>query len=544
MLKRLKRNINIFSVISVAAALLIILPMLNILVEILTPPSDAWIHIRENLLNAYIVNTVIMIAFVAVFSALIGLFSAYIITRFEFKGRKLLSWFLILPLAMPSYIAAYVYADMVSYTGTLSRFFRMINLPLRINMMNINGAIFIFVLTLFPYVYMLVRSALSKQSASFSENARLLGANKFVVFFRVVLPLLRPALVAGTLLVVLETLNDYGVVAYFNVRVFSFAIFNAWFSLGDTVAAIRLSAVLMILVFAIIFIERFIRGKRRYTLHVKGRPIERIPLKGWQKLFIPMVLWTIMAFAFFIPLFQLIYYATLTFKDVFSLEFIFLVINSLTLALSATLITVFIALMLANYNRGVKNQFKKGLLKVTNLGYAIPGAVIAIAVMIFIQDIDRSLYPLYRLFNPDSGRLVISSTLAMLTFAFVLRFMAIGYNSIEASYDKIGEKYTEASYSLKAGKIRTLLSVDLPLIKHGLISASIIVFIDVIKELPLTLILRPTNYNTLASEVFRYAREEMLQESAVPALVLIAVGTLAIYFLTHYKKKGVPVNVR
>ncbi len=544
MLKRLKRNINLFSVISVAAALLIILPMLNILIEILTPPSDAWIHIRENLLNTYIINTVIMIAFVAVFSALVGLFSAYIVTRYEFKGRKLLSWFLILPLAMPSYIAAYVYADMVSYTGTLSRFFRMINLPLRINIMNINGAIFIFVLTLFPYVYMLVRSSLSKQSASFSENAKLLGANKFIVFFRVVLPLLRPALVAGTLLVVLETLNDYGVVAYFNVRVFSFAIFNAWFSLGDTVAAIRLSAVLMILVFAIIFIERFLRGKRRYTLHVKGRPIERVPLRGWQKIFFPMFLWGIMAFAFFIPLFQLIYYATMTFSDVFGLEFIFLIINSLTLAISATLITVFIALMLANYNRGVKNQFKTGLLKVTNLGYAIPGAVIAIAVMIFIQDIDRTLYPLYRLINPDSGRLVISSTLAMLTFAFVLRFMAIGYNSIEASYDKIGEKYTEAAYSLKAGKIRTLLSVDLPLIKHGLISASIIVFIDVIKELPLTLILRPTNYNTLASEVFRYAREEMLQESAVPALVLISVGSLAIYFLTHYKKKGVPINVR
>ncbi len=544
MLKRLKRNINIFSVISVAAALLIVLPMLNILIEILSPASDAWKHIRTNLLNDYITNTLVMIGFVAVFSALVGLYSAYIITRYEFKGRKLLSWVLILPLAMPSYIAAYVYADMVSYTGTLSRLFRMMNLPFRLNIMNMPGAIFIFVLTLFPYVYMMVRSSLSKQSASFSENARLLGANKIRIFFKVILPLLRPALVAGTLLVVLETLNDYGVVAYFNVRVFSFAIFNAWFSLGDTVAAIRLSAVLMVLVFVIIVAERMLRGKRRYTIHVKGRPVNRVPLKGWQKVVFPGLLWLIMAFAFFIPLLQLIYYATLTFTDVFGLQFIYLIINSLTLAISATLITVFVALMLANYNRGVKNPFKKGLLKVTNLGYAIPGAVIAIAVMIFIQDIDRLLYPVYQIFNPNTGRLVISSTLFMLTFAFVLRFMAIGYNSIEASYDKVGEKFTEASYALRAGKLRTLLTVDLPLIKHGLISASIIVFIDVIKELPLTLILRPTNYNTLASEVFRYAREEMLQESAVPALVLISVGSLAIYFLTHYKKKGVPINVR
>ncbi len=544
MLSRIKRNINVFSVISVIAALLIVIPMLNILLEVLSPPSAAWVHIRENLLNAYIRNTLLLIGFVAVFSALLGLFSAYVVSRFEFRGRNLLSWMLILPLAMPSYIAAYIYADMFSYTGTIARFMRSANIPLRVNMMNLSGAIFIFTMTLFPYVYMMSRSALSSQSASFSENARLLGANRFRVLSRVVLPLLRPALVAGTLLVVLETLNDYGVVAYYNVRVFSFAIFNAWFSLGDTTAAIRLSGVLMLIVFAIIFIERAIRGKRQYSMHVKGKPVEPKKLRGISAFIVPATLWLIMALAFFIPLAQLFYYASLTFSDVINANFIFLIINSLTLAITATAITVFVALMLANYNRGTKNRFKKGLLKVTNLGYAIPGAVIAIAVMLFVHGIDRTLYPVYRLFNPDTGRLVISSTLIMLTFAFVLRFMAIGYNSIEASYDKVGEKFTEASYSLRAGKLRTLLTVDVPMIKHGLISAAIIVFIDVIKELPLTLILRPTNYNTLASEVFRYAREEMLQESAVPALVLIGVATFAIYYLTHYNKKGVAANVR
>ncbi len=544
MLSRLRRNVNIFSVVSVIAAVLIVVPMLNIITEIFSTPTPAWIHIRDNLLRGYIVNTLILVGFVAVFSALLGLFGAYMVTRFEFKGRKLLSWFLILPLAMPSYIAAYAYADMFSYTGTIARFFRRLNLPIIINMMNMEGAIFIFTLTLFPYVYMLTRSALSKQSAAFSENARLLGANKIRTFMRVVLPLLRPALVAGTLLVVLETLNDYGVVAYYNVRVFSFAIFNTWENLGDTQAAIRLSGVLMLLVFAIIFIERMIRGKRQYSIHVKGRPIPRIPLKGWQRFVLPSILWIIMILAFFLPLAQLIYYATLTFTDVFNMGFIFLIINSLTLAITATLLTVIIALMLANYNRGTQNNFKKGLLKITNLGYAIPGAVIAIAVMIFFIDIDHALFPLYRLIDENSPRLVLSSTLIMLTFAFVLRFMAIGYNSIEASYDKVGTKFTEASYSLKASKLKTLLQVDIPMIKHGLISAAIIVFIDVIKELPLTLILRPTNYNTLASEVFRFAREEMLQESAVPALVLIFISSTLIYILTHYKKKEVPINVR
>jgi len=543
MFKRLRRNTNLFSVTSILAGLLIIIPMLNILTEVMTPASDAWLHIRRVLLQRYIVNTLVLIGLVAVFSALVGLFAAYIVTRYEFKGRKLLSWFLILPLAVPSYIAAYVYADMLSYTGTFSRFLRAGNIGLTIDIMNMSGAVFIFVMTLFPYVYMLTRSALQKQNAAFLENARLLGASRAEAFYSVVLPLLRPALVAGTLLVVLETLNDYGVVAYFNVRVFSFAIFDAWFRLGDTVAAIRLSAILMIIVFAIIFIERLIRGKRRFSGNAKPKPVPRMPLSGPWRFILPGLLWVIMALGFFIPLAQLLYYASLTFTDVFNTGFVFLVINSLTLAITATLITVFVALMLANYNRGRKSSFKHALLKITNLGYAIPGAVIAVAVMLFFIDLDHMFYPLYRLINPESARLILTASLAMLTFAYVLRFMAIGYNSVEAAYDKVGEKFTEAAYSLKTSKLKTLLKVDLPLIKTGLISAAIIVFIDVIKELPLTLILRPTNYDTLASSVFRYAREEMLQESSVPALVMILISSLLIFFLTH-QKKGVTANVR
>ncbi len=544
MLKALRHRTSIFSVISIIAALLIVVPMLNILIELFSPTSSAWEHIRTNLLSGYIINTVVLIVFVAVFSAALGLFSAVMVTRYEFKGRRVLSWFLILPLAIPSYIAAYIYADMVSYTGTIGRFLRFLNMPFSVDIMNMGGAVFIFVITLYPYVYMITRASLTRQSASFSENAQMLGASPVRTLFTVIIPLLRPAVVAGTLLVVLETLNDYGVVAYLNVRVFSFAIFDAWFRLGDTVAAIRLSAVLMVIVFMVIFIERILRGKRRYAANVKTRPLERKTLKGWQRIVLPGALWVVMALGFFIPLAQLLYYASMTYAEVLSLDLLFLVINSLTLAVGATLLTVFVALMLANYNRTHQSRLKHGLLKITNLGYAIPGAVIAIAVMIFFIDIDHALYPVYQRINPSAGRLVLSGSLVMLVFAFVLRFMAIGYNSIESAYDKIGTTYTEAAYSLSASKWRTLLTIDIPLIKHGLISAMIIVFIDVIKELPLTLILRPTNYDTLASAVYRYAREEMLQESAVPALIMIFVSSALIYFLTHYKQKGVSADVR
>jgi len=542
--RRLKHHVNLFSLISVLTGLLIVVPMLNILFEIMNPGNETWLHIREHLLMGYVINTLILIGLVAVFSALIGFLSAYVVTRFEFKGRALLSWMLILPLAIPSYIAAYVYADMLSYTGTFSRALRSLHVSHDFNIMSMSGAVFIFVMTLYPYVYMMVRSALSKQSAAFIENARLLGAGKFRQFFQVVLPLVRPALVAGTLLVVLETLNDYGVVAYFNVRVFSFAIFDAWERLGDVGAAIRLSAVLMVIVFVVIFLERFLRGRRRYHLHVKGRPIQRKTLKGINRFILPGALWLMMLLGFFIPLFQLLYYARLTYRTVLNISFVYLTINTLSLAITATLIIIALATILANFNRGNQTAFKKSLLKITNLGYAIPGAVIAIAVLVFFIDIDHRLYPLYRLFNENTARLVLTSTLSMLVFAYVLRFMAIGYNAIEAAYDKVGEKFTEASYSLGHSKLSTLFRIDVPLIKGGLISAAIIVFIDVIKELPLTLILRPTNYDTLATQVFRYAREEMLQETAVPSLMIILIATLLIYGLTHQKKKDVRFHVR
>ncbi len=543
MLRRIKSKLNLFTVTSIIAGLLIIIPLLNIFVELTAPASDAWIHIRTYLLGRYLRNTFVLIFYVSILSASLGFFAAYVITRYEFKGRKLLSWMLILPLAVPSYIMAYVYGDMTSYSGTVSRFFRSIGYDGYINVMTMQGAVIIFTLTLYPYVYMMVRSALQKQSASFIESARLLGASKWKVFWRVVLPLARPALVAGTLLVVLETLNDYGLVEYFNVQVFSFAIFNAWFSFGDVISAIRLSAILMLIVFGIVFLERAIRGRRRYNLHSKTRPVERVELKNSQKIY-PVLLWMVLAFGFVIPVLQLLWFTRFANNTLFNIEMMYLIVNSISIAVFATFIIVVIAIMLANFNRGRASSFKKSWLKITNLGYAIPGAVLAIAVHMFFIDLDHMFYPLYRFVNPETGRLVLSLSLSMLVFAYVLRFMAIGYNSIEASYDKIGESFTEAAYALKSSKIKTLWTIDLPLIKTGLLSAAIIVFIDIIKELPLTLILRPTNYNTMATIVHEYASDEMLIEASIPALVLIAVASLMIYILTHAKQKRGAANVR
>lgn len=542
-MQRIFSALNIFNIASFLLALMMGLPLLNILLGVFEAPSAAWIHIRENLLFTTIINTLSLLSWVAILAALMGTFAAIVVTRYEFKGRQLLSWLLVIPLAIPAYILGYVYADMVSFTGTVTRFFRTLGLDLSLNVMSLRGAAFIFSLSLYPYVYMIVRSALNKQSASFSESARTLGLSPLNVFWRITVPLLRPAMVAGTFLVLLETLNDYGLVSYFNIRVFSFAIFDAWFRLGDLNAAIRLAAILLLLVLSLVIIERLLRGNRRYTMDIRSRPIKRLSLKGYQKIF-PTLLWSLLTLAMFIPLLQLLYYAFLTWQRTLNLQLLYVIINSISLALVVTVVIVTSALLLINANRGKKSLQKNAMIRFTTLGYAIPGAVIAVAVLVSFVWLDEQFNPLYQILFSDSRRLILTGSIMMLGFAMVLRFMAIGYSNLEAQYDKIGERFTTASYTLNHGKLKTLFKVDIPLLKGGLLAAFIIVFIDVLKELPLTLILRPTNYDTLASLVYTYAREEMIQETAIPSLVLIGLASIAVYILTHVNVKKGDLDVR
>jgi iron(III) transport system permease protein len=365
----------------------------------------------------------------------------------------------------------------------------------------------------------------------------MLGASKWRSLFKITLPLLRPALVAGSLLVILETLNDYGLVHYFNVRVFSFAIFNAWFSLGDVASAIRLSAYLMAIVFGVILIERFLRGRRRFQMNVRSKRILRKKLKTSHQVIVLSILLFILLIGFILPVVQMIWYMLLTFSNTLRPELFYASYNTIANAMIAAFIIVLIALVMANFNR-LKNrsQMSKIWVRLSNLGYAIPGAVIAVAVHLFFVDLDRLLLPIYKLFNPNTSTLLITMSLFTLIFSYVLRFLSIGFNAIESQYEKTGDKFTESAYLLGSSKLEALIKIDLPLIYPGLITAFILVFIDILKELPLTLILRPTNYNSLSTLVYVYVRNEMIQESALPSLILILIAGSLIYIVTHYKK--------
>ena len=537
MFNKLKGRVNIFTVVTIVAAILILLPLSNVFTNIFTKPTTEWVHIRTHLLAEYIKNTVLLILLTATMSSVLGFISAYFVTFYDFVGRKLFSWIMVLPLAIPSYILAFTYSDMFSYTGSISRFLRKLGMNEPIDVMSLFGAAVIFSLTLYPYVYLTVKSSLQKNSSIYIENAKMLNASKAKIFTKITLPLTRPAIVAGTLLVILETLNDFGVVKYYGVRVFSFAIFDAWYRLNSIQSAMRLSGILMLIVFLVIIVEKLLRGKRRFTSSVKSPPIVRQKLSKKKQGVVITILSIIFLISFFIPMIEMLFNFFDTYHIILELEMIYIIINTVTLTLVATALTIFIALMIANFNRTSKAKYKAPLLKITNLGYSIPGAIIAVTVIIFFVDVDHLLRPVYELFNFDK-RLVLTTSIAILLFAYILRFLTIGFNNIESTYDKIGTKYTEASYTLRKSKMKTLLKVDIPLIKGGMISAFIIVFIDVIKELPLTLILRPTNYDTIATRIYTYASDEMIQEASGPSLLLILISCIMIYALTHRKRGG------
>ncbi|WP_018247417.1 ABC transporter permease [Orenia marismortui] len=536
--RNLKSLFNIWSVSSFIIIMLVLIPNANILLNIFEPVNENWNHIKEYLLQDYIVNSTILVLFTGIFSILIGLIPAWLISQYEFPFRDFFKWALILPLAIPPYIGAYTYNGMLNYTGILQTTLRSMGIsvnPAYFDIMNSSGAIFIYTIFLFPYVYIITRSFLSKQSASLVEAARTLGKGPLQIFWHVILPISRGAIVAGVSLVILEVLNDYGVVKYFGIPTFSTAIFKTWFSMGDLNSAVRLSALLMVFVFGVLLIENFSRGGKRYSYSTtKVRPISRIKLSGIKAFLVSALCSSIFAIGFLIPTAQLLHWVWLSYAKVLDIDFLILSFNSIFVALFTSILIVVISIIVANTVRISDNIFSKIYSKIAILGYSIPGAVIAVGVLLFFLGLDNIIY---------SGNLVLTSTILMLVFAYIIRFLAIGYNSVESGFDKVGKSFFEASRTLGIGITETFFKVDLPMIKPAISSAFLLALIEILKELPLTLILRPFNFDTLATKAFEYASDEMIHEAAISSIIIIFICSLAIYGIHKLSVKRGAKNV-
>lgn len=540
-MQRRLANVNMWTVSAAIIMILLFLPNLTIVTGIFSPANENWAHMKEFVLGSFIKTSLILISITALLTIFIGLSLAWLIAQYQFPLRKFLKWALILPLSIPPFIGAYTYHGIVNYTGviqtTLRDRFELDLNPTFFDIMNLPGAIFIYTMFLYPYVYTITRIFLSQQSASLIESARMLGKGPWRTFFQVVIPISRVSIIGGASLVVLEVLNDYGVVKYFGIQTFTTAIFQTWFGLGDIESSIKLAASLMGFVILILMIEKLLRGRRQYSYSTtKVRPLPLIQLSGWKAFIATGYGLLILSLGFFIPIIQLIDWMFLTLGTIPMGEFLTYVKNSVTVAgISAFAIIVF-ALIVGNFSRLVHGKVAKLLPKLTILGYSIPGAVIAVAVVTAFIALDRFLAPLYQMLGVGTT-LVLSVSLTMLISAYIIRFFAIGYNSIESGYDKIGTDFRDASRLLGVGLTKTFFKVDVPMLKGAIISGYILVFIDILKEIPLTLILRPFNFDTLSTKAFQYASDEKIMEASQASLLIVGISALAIVIFYKFLEK-------
>jgi iron(III) transport system permease protein len=520
-------------------ALLMISPVLVVLGGIFADSSEIWQHLAETVLPQYIKNSLILMVGVGGGVLLLGVSTAWLVSTCQFPGRGWFEWLLLLPLAAPAYLLAYVYTDVLDYFGPVQTTLRDVFGWERAtdywfpDIRSMGGAILLFSLTLYPYVYMLTRVAFLEQSTATLEASRSLGCGPWRSFWAVALPLARPAIAAGTALALMETLNDFGTVEYFSVPTFTTGIYRTWFGLGNRPAAVQLAAVLLLFIFALILLEKWSRRRSRYYQSLSRNVAQtRYQLKGvrgvtaWLTCLVPAL------FGLIVPTGLLLWMTLRHADETLDSEFLLLGGHSLILATLTALIAMGFSLVMA-YGLRLNNTLLLRMgVRVASLGYAVPGAVIAVGILIPLARFDNLVDSWMRAtFNVSTG-LLLSGTIVALIFAYLVRFLAVAFGTVDAGLGKIRPSLDDAARSLGCGPSSTLVEVHAPLMGSSLLTALMLVFVDVMKELPATLVIRPFNFDTLAVRVYQYASDERLVEAAAPALTILLVGILPVIFLS------------
>jgi iron(III) transport system permease protein len=522
-----------------ALALLIAAPVASVLVNALGARSDIWEHLVETVLSHYVVNSLLIMSGVTVGVLIVGVPAAWMTTLCVFPGRRLFDWALLLPMAFPAYVIAYAYTGLLDYAGPVQTSLRnFVGDPEGLRWIpeirSLPGAIVMLVLVLYPYVYLLARAAFLEQSVCVLEVSRTLGCSPWSSFRRVALPLARPAIAAGVALALMEALNDYGTVSYFGINTLVTGIFRVWRGMGDPVAASQIAVILLLFVFALLAIERWSRGRASYAHSTaRYRPLPRFKLRGWAAFgaivgcALPVVL------GFVLPAAMLLHWALSSPEFWQNAGFLGLLRNSFVLAGLAALLVLGVAIILAYALRLHPTRATRMAVRVASAGYAVPGAVLAIGVLLPLASLDHVLAHWAKAQFGWSIGLIFTGTLAAVTYAYLTRFLTISFSAVEASLGKITLSMDLAARSLGRSPGQTLGLVHLPIMRGTLLTAAILVFVDVLKELPATLVLRPFNFDTLATRTFDLASDERLVEAAGPALAIGLVGILPVYLLSR-----------
>ncbi|MEY3973823.1 MAG: FbpB [Pseudomonadota bacterium] len=509
-------------------AALVVAPLVVLLTRIGEADPALLEHLLGHVLPSVGANTLELLGLVVAGTAVLGASLAWLVSRYRFPGRDVFSWALILPMALPAYVLAFVTVGLLDFAGPLQTWLRTLLGPdLRLPpVRSLGGAALVLVLSLYPYVYLLCRNAFDSQGQRAMEAARSLGLSRRRAFWRVALPMSRPWLAAGLLLVTMETLADFGTVSVFNVDTFTTAIYKSWFGLFSLGTAAQLASVLLIIGFAIAVTENRLRDRAGYWSPGRGRTKEGERLSGGGAWLASAACSSVLLLAFVLPLAQLALWAVSdpTGLDTASLR---AAGRTLLLGLSAAALVVTMALLLAYARRESPGRVTHIAIRLATLGYAIPGAVLAVGVFVALSLADRTLPALAGI----DWR--IGGTLVAILFAYVARFLAVGFGPVEAGMARIGRSLDEAARVLGAGNRRRLLRVHLPLLAPSLFSAAALVLVDVMKEMPITLMTRPFGWDTLAVRIFELTSEGQWEAAALPSLALVATGLLPLVLLNR-----------
>ncbi len=545
------RGLDGWTIAAIAIAVLISIPILTVIGNVGQSDGTAWQHLVETNLAIYVVNSLLLMVGVGFGVVAIGAGTAWLVTTCRFPGRRLLEWALLLPLALPAYLLAYVYTDMLDYSGPVQSALRDVFgwttkreywFP---EIRSLPGAVIMLTLALYPYVYLMTRAALSQQCVCVLEVSRTLGCGPWGAFRRVGLPLARPAIAGGTALALMETLNDFGTVDFFGVQTFTTGIYRTWFGLGDVVAAMQLAAVLLVFVFCLIALERWTRGFAKYH-HATNRyrSQARHELTGGKRIAATLACAIPVCLGFAIPAIDLAVRALAEPSTSFGTKFLASAGNSLILAGTAAAVGVVLALVLCYAKRLRPRGVVPPATSVATLGYAVPGSVIAIGILVPLAALDNAVDALAeRWFGIDTG-LLLTGTIAALVFAYLVRFLAVAVNPIDSSLKKVRPSIDGAARTLGCGPLSALRRVHVPMVLGGVLTAAILVFVDVMKELPATLIVRPFNFDTLAVQTYRLASDQRLDEASGFGLAIVLFGLLPVILLTRAMDRARPGHGR
>jgi iron(III) transport system permease protein len=532
------RRFDGWTAFSFVAAALIALPILVVLSYVFVPTKEIWQHLASTVLPRYIGNSLALAAGVGIGTLVIGVGTAWLVTLCRFPGRRMFEWALLLPLAIPAYVIAYTYTGLLDGAGPVQSLLRdsfgwaygQYWFP---QIRSLGGAIAMMTLVLYPYVYMLARAAFLEQSVCVLEVSRTLGSGPWRCFFSVALPLARPAIVTGVALVLMETLNDFGTVQFFGVSTFTAGIYRTWLGMGEPAAAAQLAAILTLFVFALVALERISRGRGRvHHTTSRYRELPRFRLRGlsaalaFLSAFLPILL------GFLLPAMVLLWWSIGTAAQIVDARYLSYAVNSFLLAAVAALVAVIVAMIMAYGLRMRPNRAMLTAVRIASMGYAVPGAVIAVGVLIPLASFDNALDAWMTARFGISTGLLFSGTIVAVIFAYLVRFLAISLNTVEASLGKVTRHMDDAARTLGMRPLATLLRVHLPITGGSLLTAAILVFVDVMKELPATLLLRPFNFDTLAIRAYQLASDERLADAASPSLAIVLVGIVPVILLS------------